>query len=305
MDESINKIGIKSFRLDNLGPSSALSPVAKSFPSLTHLEITLYTAMPSTISQLMTLRLLTDLRLYCFNFQLGSFTALQPLAHVLSYLYLDIASVDDCQLSYLLPFRALTSLQLYISPPRSTTSLYSMHITSAFLREHWDKLEKQAIQLTASVASLVRVLGQLISLSTPPLSQSPSRVLATSGAIASSHTNGSDNNGENDTIDGKKNSLVFGLRLSNITLDDLNKFFAHMELSSLFIPSPSLSSTPLSSSKSYPRTPTISLECILRYGRGEVEALRIQSLERDMYEQFKLRGYTNVSCVIVPICWND
>jgi hypothetical protein len=169
-----------------------------------------------------------------------------------------------------------------------------MDLTGSFIREHWHKLEMRPIQLVASLVDSVRTIDQFISSSTSPLplpsSHSPP---TTTSTISTVHDRGTSE---------ETNSPVFGIKLLNITLDELNKFLGHMELSSLLIPSsPSSCSSPLSpTSRSRGHTPTtISLECMLQYGRGDSERWRVHELERDMYELFKSRTYCNVSSFIV------
>jgi hypothetical protein len=244
---------------------------------------------PTTMSHLLSLKSLTDLQLPIASNAV--LVVLQPLASVLTQLGLHLkkppssnesslsidGNKDDgsnnsnngTQMSYLLPFRSLNRLSVWTRPLAST---YRVDITSPFIVRHWNKLDKQYIQLNATTKNLVPLIHSFLSLSL-------------TSTLTSSRLN-------NNSIDdgSEKERAASRIRLWNLSFDEFNKLLEHMTDASLLIPS-SVFSIP--SRSTY--VPTISLECRIGYGNGEVEALRIQSLERDMNNIIKSYDYTNLS----------
>jgi hypothetical protein len=254
-----------------------------SLPSLTHLDTGMHhdICLPPTISRLRLLKSLTDLQLTIDDSQpKADLIALQPLASVLTRLILNIGStlndneqIDNARgensyqmLSHLLPFRSLTTLAIHMKSSGSSTCYY-MEITSSFIRQHWNKSEKEAIYVHCSSLHLFHVLSGFLSLSSAPTTL---------------------------PLTSTMNDLLFGIKSSSAqSLNELNKLLEDFETVSILIPPSStlvISPPPIHSS-----IPIISLECTLGYGKGEAEALRIQSLEREMYNRVKSIGYSNLS----------
>jgi hypothetical protein len=280
---------MKNFQL--LIPSLSLqSSIPISFPSLTHLSILMDPCLPTTsVSHLLLLKSLTHLRLIINNCVEPVLTlmALQPLASVLTQLDLNIESPpatisrssdsgpqnDDKPNGYngyqiltsLLPFRLLTDLSIFIAP-RPTSMCYYTEITNSFIRQQWNKLERLSISLCSSPLLLTHLLRDFLSLTLLPPTDLAMRTQ------------------ENDSL------LLFEIALWNVSLEGLATVLSHMENASLLLP-------PSASKPTY--VPTISLSCVVGYGQGEAEALRIQSLQCDMTDSVKSRGYTNMTSFTV------
>jgi hypothetical protein len=285
-------IGIKNFTVHAYSTKSLAPSIPISFPSLTHLDLAMYDGIctPTTMSHLMSLKSLTDLHLtvhYCVDLKEALIT-LQPLALILTKLLVwckertsACASYnhnnDYQMLSYLLPFRSLTELSILTSG-----STLAFDITGSFIGHHWPNLANRSIQL--SVIHVVRFLREFMSLTTsaplPPLP--PSNTMDTSSP-----------NTEND------NDSFFGLKVKNMSHHHLGEFLEDMEAHSLLIQSSKLSSEPFRiSTPMNVRRPTISLECMIRFGEGNEQ---IQSLERDMNILVKSRNYINMlSFIFTP-----
>jgi hypothetical protein len=227
---------------------------------------------------------------------------LQPLASVLTRLYLGIDhsnisthnsisdgtddNKNDSQLlTYLLPFRSLTYLSLSVPSASLLHRSYEMNITSSFIKRHWNKLDYQSIRLLTTPFDLVRVLRECISFST----SLATLLLASMGPCGSSNCE----NDVNETIGIKWRDLP--------SFSELDKFLNHMETSALLITSSSTSSSMSTALK--PRA-TVSLECTSGYGKGEAEALKVQSFERDLYDRIKSRNYINMSSFTVQTYLN-
>jgi hypothetical protein len=301
------KIGMKSFELYGRYVPSILLSLPMSFPSLTHLRLHIN---PTMISHLLLLKSLTHLGLTiskCVEPKVV-LIALQPLAAILTQLALvgcttsDPLSDGDLSdyhfMSYLLPFRSLTSLSIHLSP-KSDIELHFMDMTSSFIDQHWNKLDAGSIHLYATHLDLVRLLRGFLSLSSTPLLPS-----ADASIIVSSNSTGNDNCDIGSRSNNDKNDSSVGIQLWP-GLDGLDQFLEHMENASLLIPSSSSTSTslPKSISSDARGIPTISLRCQLHYQKGEAEA--VQSFERDMNNRVKLRNYINMSSftIHVPVRW--
>jgi hypothetical protein len=271
---------------------------------LTHLPIIMDHDVCTSIttSHLLSLKSLTDLQLTISKCEEPKVTliALHPLASVITQLTLLIESasvIDDCTFNrddscqlpgLLLPFRSLT--YLYFNIPSSSTfgygypdmRSYSIEITSSFIRQHWNKLEKQLIHFSATSFNSMCLFHKFLSLSsstTLPLTSTSS---------------GSENNSK------EKDASLFGIKLRNVSsANEFDGFLEDMENALLLIPSSGSPSTiPLLISPHSPPkpillpyigVPIISLEVIIWYSE-----LGIASLEY-MHNRIKSRNYINMS----------
>jgi hypothetical protein len=285
-----------------------ISFVPMSFPSLTHLTLTMNPdiCIPTTMSHLLLLKSLTDFRLLLSKCQPKiDLIALQPLSFVLTKLILHIDSKhineSDYQiLSYLLPFRSLAHFSIRIWPTCSDIgSTYIMEIANLFIRQHWNKLPKSGIRLHASSSSsLVRFFRELVSLSSTPS-------LLTSKTVEQSHVNpwnvknGSTSNSVNNMITHENDSLMFWIKLWLMSSDELSPVLEQMENSSLLIPSSSSMSAAILPSISHTCVPTISLECMIPSIKGEAESLSIESIQR---ARTKSCRYINMPSFTIHTC---
>jgi hypothetical protein len=304
---------MKSFQWYSSCVPSMISSISISFPSLTHLTLRMDPFTPSTTSHLLLLKSLTDLQLTirgCVEPK-PVLMALQPLASVLTKIILYIESADASinkniryafterdQLSYLLPFRSLTYLSINVPTLSTRTSTcFSMEITSSFIRQYWNKLDRGSIQFYASQFDFVRLFRELLSVTT----QTTLSTSVTSAMVSSNNKSDIDSsNSVKDMMSYDNKSLLFGITLLNASsVRELNWLLEEMENSSLLIPSSSPSSTsastflPISSPPTCVHCiPTISFQCRLR--NREKNTTRAQSLGRDMTDRVKSRGYINM-----------
>jgi hypothetical protein len=164
-----------------------------------------------------------------------------------------------------------------------------IEITGSFIRQHWNTLYKQSIELFVTSLDFVHLFRELVSLS--------SSLLLTSGLNTDSSISGN--------VKHEHDPSWFGITISpQLTIDDLNKLLTQMENASLLIPSSSphpLSSSPPTSS---PSLPTISIECVLLYPKDYVELVTL--LARDMTDHVKSRHYTNLLSFTVrtDVCYS-
>jgi hypothetical protein len=284
---------MKSFQLRNLCVPPILSSLPTCFPSLTHLNIILDLCIPPTISHLMSLKSLSDLRLSLENCiePKSVLIALQPLADVLRWLSLHIESVNmtaestdsadhdkrNFQMSYLLPFRSLEHLSIYL-PSTSSIKRYFMELTGSFIRQHWKKLDR-SIQVYGTTSDYVPMFREFLALSSS----------ASTPSVASSIMSNSANGNCSGTTNHDNDS--FGIKLWNASQEELNNFLEEMENASLLVPSSSQTSSPLPISP--PRLPMISLQCAHRCHKREVET--IESARLEMENRVNSHQYINLS----------
>jgi hypothetical protein len=182
----------------------------------------------------------------------------------------------DEYMSYLLPFRSLTSLSILVNYA-SSTQIMSGELTGPFI--HWKKLAERRIYLEAEPLHLVHLIREFIS---------STLLLQSTASMGLDH--GHQDSGQ---LNNDKDSS-FNIKLFRpLSLDDLNELLEHMENASLLIPS----SVPSKTTRT--RLPKISLEYPLYYNRGLEAAFNIQS--RDMKNRVKSRGYINMSSFTIQL----
>jgi hypothetical protein len=137
-----------------------------------------------TISHLLLLKSLTELHLTINKCEPKvALTTLQPLATVLTWLTLNIGSVDESIedtkgstidndkmntsntngyriISYLLPFRSLTHLCISFHSPLKCCL---MEVTGSFIQQHWNKLAR--FRFYGTTMELVPLFREFLSLS--------------------------------------------------------------------------------------------------------------------------------------------